>query len=65
MALQVIEVIKEIKANCTGDIYQDFYQNGEPGPDDIEQDKFEVHVDNKESLEKEISQALSDKIQFK
>ena len=65
VALQVIEVIKEIKANCTGDIYQDFYQNGEPGSDDIDQDKFEVHVDNKASLEKEISQALTNKIQFK
>lgn len=30
--MKIISIIRMLKANCTGDIYNDFYQFGEPGP---------------------------------
>lgn len=47
-ALKIISVIRMLKANCTGDVYTDFYQFGEPGSTDGEvvgHDRdFAVHV---------------------
>jgi len=68
-ALKIISVIRMLKANCTGDVYADFYQFGEPGSTDGEvvgHDRdFAVHVQSLLQLEQEINEKLIQRIQFK